>query len=385
MNRTKTFYFICFVLCLSCLFVSHNINLAETDPEQWSIFRGDIGLSGYVKHIPQKFNSLWDFKTSNPIESGMVIGSVFLYFANIEGTLFALNEQTGEKIWERKSEAGFVAAPLVIAEKEKSYLLVGDQDGVFYGIDALTGKEIWRFSCNGKITSSASYFRHNNELFVVFGSYDFKFYCLNAANGEKLWIVETENFINGTPALSDTTLVFGGCDSFLRIIELSTGELRHSVNLKSYLPSSPVLIGNISWVANYSGSVFSVDVATGNIIWEYHDENNGAFVAPLAVNQSFVIAAAQQGSVHVIERATGKRKYVLEVNGRISSGPIIDDNNLLIADESGYLTLFDLQSGQEIMRYEHGPAIVSPVAVYANRIYVGDDNGNLTVYQNNKD
>ena len=161
-----------------------------------------------------------EFKTSSPVESGAVTGGGLVYFGNIDGTLFAVNKQTGRKVWERVSDAGIIAAPLLVSDKVKSYLFVGDQDGVFHAVDALTGKEIWSFKCKGKITSSASYFRKNDRLFVVFGSYDFKFYCLDAVTGEKLWQVDTENFINGTPALSGTTLLFGGCDSFLRIIDV---------------------------------------------------------------------------------------------------------------------------------------------------------------------
>ena len=363
---------------------SEKIGKAITAQQTWPIFRGNQGLTGRVDKIPLNIIPLWQFRSESPIESGAAIGYGKIFFGNSGGKLFALNQDSGEKIWELSTDTSIVAAPLLPPDQKNPFLFVGGSDGTFLAIKAMTGEIVWRFDCGARITSSATYFYENNQMRIVFGAYDFKLHCLDALTGKELWTIETENFINGTPALSGDFLVFGGCDSFLRVINILQAAPSQVIDLDSYLPSSPALEKETAWVANYDGEIFSVDIGSSKILWKYHDENSGSFLSPLAIASIYLVAADDDGRILVLDKKTGEKQCVLTVSGQVSSGPIVDEKNVLIADEDGFLTVFELGTGKEISRFEHGPAILAPLAISDTRIYVGDNDGNLTVYAQSK-
>ena len=55
------------------------------------------------------------------------------------------------------------------------------------------------------------------------GSYDGLLYALSADRGKLLWSYQTENFINGAPAITGNLAVFGGCDARLHLVSALDG------------------------------------------------------------------------------------------------------------------------------------------------------------------
>lgn len=354
-------------------------NVVDTQ-QTWSIFQSTPGLTGRVDNIPLKIKPLWSFPSGSSIESGVAIGYGKIYLGTVDGQFFALNQNSGEKEWELSLDDSIVATPLLPPDQKDPLVFIGSQGGVLIAVKALTGEIVWSFDCGARITSSATFYYDHNNMRIVFGAYDFKLHCLDALTGKELWQMETENFINGTPALSGHFLTFGGCDNFLRVIDIRKGTLAQVINLDSYLPSSPAAEKETVWVANYDGTIFSVDMASGNILWKYLDKNKGAFLAPLAISSVYMVAADQDGRITILDKKAGERQHALTVSGQVSSGPIVDEKNVLIADQDGFLTVFELETGKQILRLEHGSPILAPLAIIGNRIYVGDNDGNLTVY-----
>ena len=49
------------------------------------------------------------------------------------------------------------------------------------------------------------------------------FTVLIPRQGKSLWKIETENYVNGTPAIQNGKIVFGGCDGMIRVVDPLTG------------------------------------------------------------------------------------------------------------------------------------------------------------------
>ena len=74
---------------------------------------------------------------------------------------------------------------------------------------------------------------------LLVGSYDSSLHCVDAATGKAVWTHSTDNYINGTPALLPSgEIVFGGCDSFIHVLQLADGKELRQIESEAYIASS---------------------------------------------------------------------------------------------------------------------------------------------------
>ena len=67
------------------------------------------------------------------------------------------------------------------------------------------------------------------------------FIVLILSTGKPLWKIETENYVNGTPAIYGNNVMFGGCDGIIRIADLITGKESDTIEIGVYIAASPAV------------------------------------------------------------------------------------------------------------------------------------------------
>ena len=82
---------------------------------------------------------------------------------------------------------------------------------------------------------------------IIVGSYDFSLYAVDTKSGEVAWKVETENFINGTPAVTaNGEIIFGGCDALLHVVSAKDGKELRKISAEAYIPGSTATDGSMA-------------------------------------------------------------------------------------------------------------------------------------------
>ncbi len=346
----------------------------------WPMYRGHQSLLGKVKAVPSSMPvEKWRFQSSGAIRSGVAIGFGRIYFGNTQGKLYSLDQDTGQKMWEIDTGGSVTATPLLTNETNPG-LFIGNEDGLFIAVDAVSGSILWKTDFSNKINGGASYFHQNGEPRIVFGAYDQRLHILDLSGNER-WYIEAENFINGTPALNDSFLVFGGCDRFLRVISPITGKEVRKIRLDSYIPSSPAIFQNLAYVTLYKDSIYALNIFSGQIVWSYRNPKIKSILTPPAVNEKYVTAIDRMGRVFVLHRKTGKLFREIEVDGNVNSDHLVDEKFLILADMAGFIYVFNLDTGSEMWRLNHGAPISSPLVVIENHLYVADSDGYLSKYE----
>ncbi len=196
----------------------------------WPIFRGDNNFSGIAKgSLPDSLQMLWKFQTEDEISASPVVMNGKVYFASLNGKLYCADANTGKEIWKFETTTSFEASPMIL----NNTLYIGNVNRIFYAFDANNGNLKWQFTTGGKIMGSAnwSYNPETKDTMVFLGCYDSKMYSFNAKTGDNLWTYETKNFINGSPAIYQNYLIFGGCDAFLHQVSTITGKRKIRINL----------------------------------------------------------------------------------------------------------------------------------------------------------
>ncbi|HEV2108846.1 MAG TPA: PQQ-binding-like beta-propeller repeat protein, partial [Thermomicrobiales bacterium] len=83
----------------------------------------------------------WRFQTGDAVRSSPVMADGVIYVGSNDGSLYALDAETGEERW-RFTTDGPISGSAAVAEGAV-YLASGD--GYAYAVDAETGEERWRF------------------------------------------------------------------------------------------------------------------------------------------------------------------------------------------------------------------------------------------------
>lgn len=151
-----------------------------------------------------------------------VMGEELLYFGS-ERTLWAIDPETAEVIWQRE---GRRRVSHIVAVDDGLYVTRGREVIVR---DAADGSERWRFRAPGNISNSPAV----SDRLVYFGDTQDQFYAITRRTGEERW-------------------------------RFSVGEARFSG-----IPSSPAVVGNVVYFGSYDQHVYALQAASGRELWSY--------------------------------------------------------------------------------------------------------------------
>ncbi|WP_167605477.1 PQQ-binding-like beta-propeller repeat protein [Maribellus sediminis] len=180
------------------------------------------------------------------------------YDTNSGGKVLALDNTTGENVWETERESKISWASPVLAEIDGSYQVVLTADPIVAGYDVKTGKELWQVECMmGEVGPSVAYsdgivFAANeyarlvaidvkknsiiweddyylpeasspvayNGLLIVCTSYGV-IACYDAKSGEMYWEEDLGTTLYSSPMVAEGKLFIMDNDGVMRIYEFS--------------------------------------------------------------------------------------------------------------------------------------------------------------------
>ncbi len=366
----------------------------EITATSWPSFRNGNAQRGVAQSkLPAKLDQLW-VVDAGP-KDGMITATAAIvgdrvYAASLNGEVFALDKQTGRRLWTYRSREepdtskfipGFKASVAVFGDA----VYIGDEEGLFHAIDRETGKKKWLFSTNpddptgggAPIVSCAGFFEGN----VLFGSHDNNLYCLNAANGSLVWKFATEGMVNCSPAIVDGHTFVTGCDSHLRVIDVKTGMQVTDMPLGIYLIASPAVVDNMLYVGTHGGEVLAIDWKASKHVWTYEVKpGEVAFHSSAAVNDKYVIVGGQDKKLHCLHRATGKVAWIFNAKRQIDSSPVIVADRVYVGSHDGKLYGLDLETGKEVWSFTDGRPFSASPAVGEGCLVIGSESSTGKLY-----
>ena len=64
-------------------------------------------------------------------------------------------------------------------------------------------------------------------------------------------------------------MIFGGCDTYLYVLDLATGKALESIEADAYIASSVAVSSEIGYVGHYDNAVIAFSTISGDILWKY--------------------------------------------------------------------------------------------------------------------
>jgi len=331
------------------------------------------------------------------IHSSPAVVDGVIYFGSQDRTMYAVDADTGTKLWEFRTKGFVESSPAVV----DGIVYFGSNDGYFYALNAETGELQWEPFHTGKANQSSPAVA---DGIVFFGSDNSKFYALDANTGEMLWEYEADGAIKSSPAVADGIVYFGTVSRHVYAIQASNGKFR--LQFRKYVTtSSPAVKDGIVYI-NIDGNLFALDGQARSWPREYDLRSwwlqlYAIGLAPVpppvsgylwAVPRLGIRSSASSPVIsdNTIYTAFDKYLYSIDIETReklwalpfiagddLRSSPALGDDVLYIGCENGLLYAVDATNGTELWHFTTGGGIDSSPALVDGIIYVTSNDGKL--------
>lgn len=337
--------------------------------------------------LPDQPQLLWEHRHNVRSVAAPAAYNGMILFCDKHGLMKGLDENTGEELLSLDLESDMEASFTV----EDSTLYVGMIDGRIRSLSLVDGTDHWTYATEGQIAAAPTLTTINGERRLFVGSYDNYMYTLAPQTGQLVHRVETGYYINGAAALWKNSVIFGGCDAWVRIINGATGSPIDSLKLDAYIPASPVIFDSKVYIADYGGNVYELTLSNDGKIASHRkllaaaDDDGGMLSTPVVTTDA-VIVLTPQNQLLCLDRKSGHVRWQTALKGDIGECPaVMAGDKLLVCTKTGVISIHDADDGQRIWEYEVGEQIISRPVIGEGRFWVLTARGTMLCFGEKED
>jgi outer membrane protein assembly factor BamB len=339
--------------------------------QRWNPYETILG----VKNVGE-LKLKWSFTTSRLFQgsSPAVVNGV-VYIASQDGNLYALNANTGAKLWS-DANTGCCSSPAVANG------VVYADDGVdMYALNATTGAKLWSYPIGSTGFSSPAVANG-----VVYDS----LYALNASTGAKLWsyppaageVFAPTSVANGVVYVSDE---FGD----LYALNASTGTLRWSYYIGPSFPvagfvySAPLIANGVVYIGSFDGSIYALNASTGVLLWSEAAGYVGEFSPAVANGVVYFGGGVASGNpvdtdykLYALNASTGAKlwSYAIGTNVALAASPAVANGVVYLESSDGTMLALNASTGARLWSYATpdvtNETLISGPAVVNGTVYI---------------
>ena len=295
--------------------------------------------------------------TTGGLALGQRDGVDIIYGHASKNSLFALNAENGQIIWSKEFDVFLKGGPTV----DRDVVIITDSEGRLYALSALDGDEVWNRIGSLEDTSIAgASFPAINGNDVILSGGDGEFLALSRDQGIFQW---GEN--------------------------LSPIELRTALDGIPDIKAHPVHDGGFVFVITHSGMMFAFNAATGRMVWEQAIQGiempwvSGRSIYITTIDGRMVALRRNDGAVRWVTELPGAYDPNLSVNEdayRYTSAVVVS-GKVVIASDQGSLFILDAATGRLEGKLSTKGAVTTAPIVANNTVYVINASGNLIAYR----
>jgi len=305
----------------------------------------------------------WSFATHGIVRCKPAISNGTVYFASDDGNLYALNAQSGVKLWSYNigNKIKRILPNTIFTGNYWDYMqsspyvnrgavFVGSGDSCVYAINSKTGKLIWKFHTGGIVRSSPTVYYG----LVYFGSWDGFIYALKENDGTFMWKYDTRGKdyknVQPSPRVANGVLYCGSRNPYFYALNAATGKeiWKYSYDF-SWVESSAIIEKGVVYIGSSDlKKVFAFNANTGKVIWQLK-VNGTAWSTPSYDKGDLYIglasykddkSAMEGGGLLAINAESGKIKWEIKCGktnaiGGVVSSPTVSDGMIYYGSLDG--------------------------------------------------
>jgi len=240
----------------------------------------------------------------------------------------------------------WVAAPLVI----DNTLFAVNSDGNLYILDLQDGqsvKDATVVQLGGRLWSQPV--TDGERVYIT--SLDHSVVAVDAASHKVVWHEDLGGAVPGSAVFgTDGMLYVGSLASQLERFDPATGDHQTVLEAENWIWSAPSLDGDTLYFGDVDGNFYSFNTATGKSNWKPVKPDGPITAGPLIQNDH-ILLATESGTVFAVDR-DGKVLWTEEIGGKIYTTPIASDDLIIVAplETEFYLAALD-SNGRQVWTF----------------------------------
>ncbi|MGQ9673520.1 MAG: outer membrane protein assembly factor BamB family protein [Candidatus Aminicenantales bacterium] len=195
-------------------------------------------------------------------------------------------------------------------------------------------------------------------------------YCFEAKERKLIWTHELEGPLVSSPVIGKESLFLVDGQGYLSGLNKS-GQLLWKDRVKGATPTSLSMGRDMLIVGTEEGDVFAFEPSSGQLFWHFRGE--GAFQAAPVFWEDWVICSSLAGKIFILNQK-GQVVGTLAVGSPIAVAPLVDEDRLYVGAEDSWFYCFDLKRQKRKWRIELGGKILSPARADDRRVFVSASN-----------
>jgi len=321
--------------------------------------------------------------------SGPTVHDGIIYVGTRDGRVLAINSSTQSQSWNYTISPATTIYTTPIVDDDLVY--VGSYSGQAYALTIGRGIERWVYPRTGSIGAIVGTPVVANETIYVSSS-DGRVYALDTTYGDLRWKSEPlgkplANKLWTSPAIMGDTLYISTFDGHIYALSMETGALSDwSFESEAGFASSPAIDENTIYVGSFDRHLYAVEIGSNVSMWQFPQEKaagNWFWASPI-VNEGIVYAGCLDGKLYAIAAKTGEKIWEFDAESPIVSSPVLIDNLLILANESGVVYVFDLSAEirDEAVPLETisiGADVRSSFCAHDGLVYIRSENNSIYV------
>lgn len=281
-----------------------------------------VSAQGHVvawehKQFPFTFfnQKKWSRNLEEDISGGVFEGYGVVLVANSVGTIFALNSETGEDLWQQELEGEVLVPP----QGNGRLAVVQMANGTLHGLDFRSGEKKWVYK-----TSVPSLTLRGTSIPVI----EKERVYAGFANGKLVAL----NILTGTAIWESNIYLPEGGTELERVIDVD---------------GNIVIDGERIFAATYQGKVVSLYKQNGRPLWK----NNASNYLGLEKGLNQIYSVEDNGLVNAYNLESGELLWSQDkLQGRLLSAPSTHGNYLVLGDATGYVYWLRQKDGELVSK-----------------------------------
>jgi outer membrane protein assembly factor BamB len=141
--------------------------------------------------------------------------------------------------------------------------------------------------------------------------------------------------------------------------------------------ATPIVYGDSVYVGTYSGEVYALSTADGEVIWVYPPKGEGyigAVVGSPVIANGIIYASSSDGKVYALNTTNGKRKWETDhaLVDKLWTSPAVVGDTLYISTFDGHIHALSLETGElSDWAFEAEAGFASPPVIYEGTMFLG--------------
>jgi outer membrane protein assembly factor BamB len=207
---------------------------------------------------------------------------------------------------------------------------------------------LWRFDTPSAIEGTAAI----ADGVVFFGGQDEHVYAVGLADGKRKWKYKAAAPMKVGAACSDGLVYVGDEDGKFHCIDAKTGEKRWLFDTDSEITSAASFDGQRVLFGAGDNLLYCLDKNKGGPpLWTFKVPGGPVMATPAIIDSKTFVAGCDN-TLHVIDTTTGKELSSVELDGQVAATGALVGNVLYIGTMTNQVQAIDWMTGKVVWTYE---------------------------------